>query len=78
MSTSLQITQPAKISRRTLSLSEEYWALFDEYVAAAKSAQAGISDAMVLTAILEKQITKDRVFQQWRRKNGAGTPKKEA
>lgn len=78
MSTSLQIDQPAKTAKRTLTLSVDYWAMFDEYVTAAKSAQAGIDETMVLTAILQKQISKDRVFQQWRRDNAAATSKKEA
>ena len=77
MSTSLQISQPAKTAKRTLTLSQEHWALFDEYVQAANSEQAGISDEMVLTAILLKQITKDRIFQQWKRRGGATTTNKE-
>ena len=78
MSTSLQIAQPAKTAKRTLALSEEHWALFDEYAKAAKSQQAGISDAMVLTAILLNQITKDRVFQQWKRQMAEKTTSKAA
>lgn len=78
MSTSLQIAQPAKTAKRTLALSEEHWALFDEYVRAANSKQEGISDAMVLAAILLNQITKDRVFQQWKRQGTEKTKTKEA
>ncbi len=78
MSTSLQIVQPAKTAKRTLALSEEHWALFDEYVLAANSKQTGISDAMVLTAILLNQITKDRVFQQWKRQMTEKTKSKES
>jgi hypothetical protein len=78
MSTSLQIAQPAKTAKRTLALSEEHWALFDEYVQAANSEQTGISDAMVLTAILLNQISKDRVFQQWKRRMTEKTTSKEA
>ena len=78
MSTSLQIAQPAKTAKRTLALSEEHWALFDEYAKAAKSQQPGISDAMVLTAILLNQITKDRVFQQWKRQMAENAIRKEA
>ena len=67
MPISLPIPEPTKQVKRSFTLSDRHWQMFDEYLTAAKGSTPEVTEDVLIGAILEQQIKKDREFQNWKK-----------
>jgi len=74
MAIDLDIPTPDKLVKKTFELPQSVLEAFDQYVEAAQESAGGATESLVMRALIEQQLKKDRKFKQWlaaRQPNGA-------
>lgn len=75
MSVDLEIQVQSEPVKKTFRIPEDVANLFDQYVKAAMEQVPTANPDIVMTAILEKQIKKDKKFQSWVKEHKANGSK---
>ena len=65
MAIDLDIPVPDKLVKKTFELPQSVVAAFEQYVEAAQADANTATEHIVLRALIEQQLRKDRKFKQW-------------
>ncbi len=65
MAIDLDIPTPDKLVKRSFELPQSVLEAFDQYVEAAQESAGGATESLVMRALIEQQLKKDRKFKQW-------------
>ncbi|MCP4900647.1 MAG: DUF2274 domain-containing protein [bacterium] len=65
MAIDLDIPTPDKLVKKTFELPQSVLEAFDQYVEAAQESAGGATENLVMRALIEQQLKKDRKFKQW-------------
>ncbi len=65
MAIDLELPTPDKLVKKTFELPQSVVEAFNQYVKAAQDDAAGATEHLVMRALIERQLQKDRKFKQW-------------
>lgn len=65
MAIDLHIPSPDKLVKKTFELPQSVVDAFDQYVEAAQESADGATEHIILRALIERQLKKDRKFRKW-------------
>lgn len=73
MAIDLDLPIPDKLVKKTFELPASVAAAFAQYVEAAQEGTEGVTESIVLQALIERRLKQDRKFREWLTKRKAGS-----
>ncbi len=65
MAIDLNIQTPDKLVKKTFELPVSIAEAFEQYVEAAQEDTVGVNEHLVMRALIERQLKRDRKFRKW-------------